>query len=39
MTQPVKTDSPSLSEPFLNGVWRENPTFVQVLGMCPVLAV
>lgn len=34
-TEPV----PSLSEPFLNGVWRENPTFVQVLGMCPVLAV
>jgi electron transport complex protein RnfE len=30
---------PPLSEPFLNGVWRENPTFVQVLGMCPVLAV
>lgn len=30
---------PPLSEPLLNGVWRENPTFVQVLGMCPVLAV
>lgn len=34
-TEPV----PSRSQPFLNGVWRENPTFVQVLGMCPVLAV
>jgi electron transport complex protein RnfE len=31
--------APPLSEPFLNGVWRENPTFVQVLGMCPTLAV
>lgn len=31
--------APSFSAPFLNGVWRENPTFVQVLGMCPVLAV
>jgi electron transport complex protein RnfE len=31
--------APPLSEPFFNGVWRENPTFVQVLGMCPVLAV
>ena len=24
---------------FLNGLWKENPVFVQVLGMCPVLAV
>lgn len=24
---------------FLKGVWRENPVFVQVLGMCPTLAV
>lgn len=24
---------------FLKGLWRENPTFVQVIGMCPVLAV
>jgi Na+-translocating ferredoxin:NAD+ oxidoreductase subunit E len=27
------------NEIFLKGVWRENPVFVQVLGMCPVLAV
>lgn len=27
------------AEAFLKGVWRENPVFVQVLGMCPVLAV
>ncbi len=24
---------------FLNGIFRENPTFVLVLGMCPTLAV
>lgn len=24
---------------FFKGVWRENPVFVQLLGMCPVLAV
>lgn len=23
----------------LKGIWRENPVFVQVLGMCPMLAV
>ena len=26
-------------EEFLKGVWRDNPVFVQVLGMCPMLAV
>ncbi len=30
--------SPSTDE-FIKGLWRENPVFVQVLGMCPVLAV
>ncbi len=24
---------------FIKGLWRENPVFVQVLGMCPTLAV
>jgi electron transport complex protein RnfE len=24
---------------FIKGIWRENPIFVQVLGMCPALAV
>lgn len=24
---------------FMEGVWRQNPVFVQVLGMCPTLAV
>ena len=27
------------AEEFLKGIWRENPVFVAVLGMCPVLAV
>jgi electron transport complex protein RnfE len=26
-------------EEFLKGIWRDNPVFVQVLGMCPMLAV
>ncbi len=26
-------------EEFIKGIWRENPVFVQVLGMCPMLAV
>jgi H+/Na+-translocating ferredoxin:NAD+ oxidoreductase subunit E len=29
---------PSTDE-FIKGLWRDNPVFVQVLGMCPVLAV
>ncbi|MCG8318199.1 MAG: electron transport complex subunit E [Cytophagales bacterium] len=31
-------ESPSTNE-FIKGLWRDNPVFVQVLGMCPVLAV
>ncbi|MBW2242090.1 MAG: electron transport complex subunit E [Deltaproteobacteria bacterium] len=27
------------TEDFWKGLWRENPIFVQVLGMCPALAV
>ncbi len=30
--------APSTDE-FIKGLWRDNPVFVQVLGMCPVLAV
>jgi len=26
-------------EELIKGIWRENPVFVQVLGMCPMLAV
>lgn len=33
-TAPVRT-----MDEFLKGLWKENPVFVQVLGMCPVLAV
>lgn len=29
----------AVSENFLRGLWKENPVFVQVLGMCPTLAV
>ena len=32
------TTTPSTDE-FIKGLWRDNPVFVQVLGMCPVLAV
>jgi len=32
-TEPPATDA------FIKGLWRDNPVFVQVLGMCPVLAV
>ena len=27
------------SDVFIDGVWKNNPTFVQILGMCPSLAV
>lgn len=30
---PIDTDT------FIKGLWRENPVFVQVLGICPTLAV
>lgn len=30
---------PVTLDTFLQGVWRENPVFVMLLGMCPVLAV
>jgi electron transport complex protein RnfE len=29
----------STTDEFVKGLWRENPVFVQVLGMCPALAV
>ncbi|NIA14943.1 MAG: RnfABCDGE type electron transport complex subunit E [Nitrospiraceae bacterium] len=31
--------SPSYKDSFVNGIWKENPVFVQVLGMCPALAI
>ena len=30
---------PSNMEEFVKGLWRDNPVFVMLLGMCPVLAV
>ena len=27
------------TDEFIKGLWRENPVFIQLLGMCPVLAV
>lgn len=30
---------PEMLPEFVKGLWRENPVFVQVLGMCPALAV
>jgi electron transport complex protein RnfE len=29
----------TVDNPFLNGLWKQNPVFVQVLGMCPTLAI
>ena len=29
----------SISKEYLKGLWEQNPTFKQVLGMCPTLAV
>lgn len=35
----MATPSKSGTDEFIKGLWKENPVFVQVLGMCPVLAV
>jgi electron transport complex protein RnfE len=32
-------NGPASTDEFIKGLWRDNPVFVQVLGMCPVLAV
>jgi len=36
---PATARSVSPAEDFVKGLWRENPVFVMLLGMCPVLAV
>jgi electron transport complex protein RnfE len=36
---PAEKQPPLNFDTFLSGVWRENPTLVMVLGMCPTLAV
>lgn len=35
----IDTTRSRTAEEFLKGLWRENPVFVAVLGMCPALAV
>jgi electron transport complex protein RnfE len=37
--QPDPADASSAYTEFVKGIWKENPVFVQVLGMCPMLAV
>ncbi|TNF95091.1 MAG: RnfABCDGE type electron transport complex subunit E [Gammaproteobacteria bacterium] len=39
MTSPVLNDPRITMDTFIEGIWRENPVFVALLGMCPVLAV
>jgi electron transport complex protein RnfE len=39
MALPPHLDTPTSADDFIKGLWRENPVFVQVLGMCPALAV
>jgi len=36
---PTAPADPPAADTFLNGLWKENPVFVQVLGMCPTLAI
>jgi electron transport complex protein RnfE len=35
------TSAPATKQtnPFVNGLWKQNPVFVQILGMCPTLAI
>jgi electron transport complex protein RnfE len=35
----VSAETPNTADTFIKGLWRENPVFVMLLGMCPVLAV
>lgn len=35
MSQPTASNW----DEFIEGIWRQNPTFVMILGMCPTLAV
>lgn len=39
MQQSYLPSEASSTDEFIKGLWRENPVFVQVLGMCPALAV
>jgi Na+-translocating ferredoxin:NAD+ oxidoreductase subunit E len=33
------TTTAATDHPFLDGLWKQNPVFVHVLGMCPTLAI
>src|SRR5210317_2244023 len=35
----AKKKKEDVDQEFIKGLWRDNPVFVQVLGMCPMLAV
>ncbi|MBK1723973.1 electron transport complex subunit RsxE [Thiocystis violacea] len=35
----MPTSKPDAYQEFIKGLWRDNPVFAQVLGMCPMLAV
>lgn len=37
--QPKTEDATGSADVFIKGLWRENPVFIMLLGMCPVLAV
>jgi len=39
MVGELRKPTPITLDTFLRGIWRENPVFVMLLGMCPVLAV
>ena len=39
MTTAATASTPRQWDEFMEGIWRQNPVFVMVLGMCPVLAV
>ncbi len=39
MSQLEKTEPPLTMDVFTAGLWKENPVFVMMLGLCPTLAV
>ena len=39
MATASRTQTPITVDTFVRGIWRENPVFVMLLGLCPVLAV
>ena len=39
MPEATRSETPMTLEIFTAGLWRENPVFVMMLGLCPTLAV